>query len=142
MKSSGRLTKYLISNAKNYFAEAEEFVHLTDKFLVPSWNIWFEMILSPLLMIVMCIATRSPPDILSAVSVYKTFQIWTEWFHYKAVKSKFMEWKQIVDATGGPFISTNDNRYMAYVYADGMQRLHNTAFSRKSLRPSRPTSLP
>ena len=135
MKSSGRLTKYLISNAKNYFAEAEDFVRLTDKFLVPSWNVWFEMILSPLLMIVMCIATRSPPDILSAMSTYKTVEIWVEWFHYRAVKSRFMEWKQIVDAYGGPFISTNDPRYMAYVYADGMQRIQGSIFHQSKAAP-------
>lgn len=139
MKSNGRLSNYLISNAKNYFAEAEDFVTLTEKFLVPSWGIWFEMILSPLLMVVMCVLTRSPPDIFSAMGTYKTIQIWMEWFQYKAVKSRFIEWKQIVDASGGPFISTNNPNYLAYVYADGMQRLHNKTFSRRVRSPSRPT---
>ena len=140
MKSNGNLTKYLISNAKNYFAEAEEFVRLTDKFLVAGWDIWFEMIISPLLMIAICIYTRSPPDILSAMSTYKTIEIWMEWFKYKSVKSQFTEWKKIVDAVGGPFISTNDTRYMAYVYADGMQRIQNRAFNNRCIRSrSRPT---
>jgi len=139
MKSSGRLTKYLISNAKNYFAEAEEFVTLTEKFLVSGWDVWFDMILSPIIMIVMCVVTRSPPDMFSALSTYKTVQIWIEWFHYKAVKSRFMEWKQIVDASGGPFISTNNPNYLAYVYADGMQRIHNQTFSRRSHSLPRPT---
>ena len=137
MKSNGRLSNYLISNAKNYFAEAEDFVTLTEKFLVPGWDVWFEMILSPLIMVLMCIYTRSPPDILSAMSIYKTIQIWLEWLKYKTVKARLMEWKQIVDASGGPFISTNNPNYLAYVYADGMQRLHNQTFSRP---PSRPTS--
>ena len=139
MKSNGNLSKYLISNAKNYFAEAEDFVTLTEKFLVPSWTVWFEMVLSPLIMIVMCIVTRSPPDMFSAMSTYKTIQIWMEWFKYKRVKARFMEWKQIVDAFGGPFISTNNPNYLAYVYADGMQRIHNQTFSRKHLHQNRPT---
>ena len=138
MKSNGNLTKYLIANAKNYFAEAELFVTLTEKFLVPSWETWFEMILSPVFMIIMCVATRSPPDILSAMSTYKTIQVWIEWFKYRAVRARLIQWKQIVDASGGPFISTNNPNYMAYVYADGMQRLHNSTFNPLRSR-SRPT---
>ena len=81
------------------------------------------MVGNPLIMVGIALYTKKLPSMLSLLGLVKAFQLWIEWYEYKNVKSRVVEWKQIVDAVGGPFISTNDNAYMSYVYADGMQRL-------------------
>jgi hypothetical protein len=77
------------------------------------------------MMVGIALYTKKLPSMLSLFGLIKAFQLWTEWYEYKNVKSRVVEWKHIVDASGGPFISTNDTSYMSYVYADGMQRLFN-----------------
>jgi hypothetical protein len=141
MKSNPNLTKYLLWNAKDYFKEAESFVQLTDKFLQPSWFLWFEMIIQPIILIATCLYTRKLLDVLSLLGVIKTFNLWNEWVEYKNVRSNFVQWKQIVDTVGGPYISTNDNNYLAYVYADGMHRIFNDQM-RLPARPSPSRSQP
>ena len=125
MKSSPRLTNYFLWNSIDFFKQAERFNVLTDKFLFWSWMMWFDMIGNPLIMIGIALYTKKLPSMLSLLSLVKAIQLWIEWYEYKNVKSRVIEWKHIVDAAGGPFISTNDNAYMSYVYADGMQRLFN-----------------
>lgn len=141
MKSNPNLTKYLLWNAKDYFKEAESFVQLTNKFLEPSIFLWFEMILQPIILIATCIYTRKLPDVLSLLGLIKTVSLWNEWVEYKNVRSNFTQWKQIVDTVGGPFISTNDNDYLAYVYADGMHRILNSQM-RLPVRPNPSKSQP
>jgi hypothetical protein len=51
----------------------------------------------------------------------------------------FDRWQLIVDSLGGPFVATNSMRYMPYVYADGMQRIHNFIFKRHTSPRVRPT---
>lgn len=132
MKSNPNLTKYLLWNAKNYFVEAEKFVNLTNKFLFPSWTLWIEMVISPLITILICLYKKSPPDVFGLFGFYKCFVAWNEWLDYKTVKRDFIEWKQIVDASDGPFISTNNDEYLAYVYADGMHRIFNNQMKRRA----------
>lgn len=135
MKSNPNLTNYLLWNTKEYFKEAEKFVNLTNKFLFPSWVLWIEMFISPIITLLMCLYKRSPPDAFGLLGMYKSFNLWNEWIEYKNVKRNFIEWKQIVDATGGPYIRTNNDEYLAYVYADGMHRIFNNQMK----LPSRPS---
>jgi hypothetical protein len=135
MKSNPKLTNYLLWNTKNYFVEAEKFVNLTNKFLFPSWTLWFEMVISPLITILICLYTKAPPDVFGLFGFYKCFVAWNEWLEYKNVKRDFIEWKQIVDASNGPFIRTNNTDYLAYVYADGMHRISNNQMKRQA-RPT------
>jgi hypothetical protein len=109
----------------NFFKTAERFNILTDKFLFRTWFMWFDMIGNPLIMVAIAVFTKKLPSILSLFGLVKTVQLWVEWYEYKTVKSRLVEWKNIVDAANGPFISTNNNAYLSYVYADGMQRLFN-----------------
>jgi hypothetical protein len=132
MKSNPKLTNYLLWNTKNYFVEAEKFVNLTNKFLFPSWTLWFEMVISPLITILICLYTKAPPDVFGLFGFYKCFVAWNEWLEYKNVKRDFIEWKQIVDASNGPFIRTNNTDYLAYVYADGMHRISNNQMKRQA----------
>ena len=87
-------------------------------------------------MILVALYTKKLPSILSVLGILKTLQVWYEWYEYRCVKERVIEWKEIVNAAGGPYISTNDTNYMSYVYADGIQRLFNNQMTRQ-VRPSR-----
>jgi hypothetical protein len=141
MKSNPNLTNYLLWNTRDYFKEAESFVRLTNKFLEPSWMMWFEMIVQPIILIATCLYTRRITDILSLLGLIKTFRLWNEWIEYKNVRANFVQWKQIVDTVGGPYISTNNNEYLAYVYADGMHRIFNNQMKLPA-HPTLPKSQP
>ena len=131
-----RLTQYLLRNAKNYFQEAEEFVVLTPTYAELSWWTMIDMAF-PFIMLAIAIVTKKFPDMFSILSVHKSIQHWVSYFRYSELRTQFSQWKAIVDAVGGPFISTNDPDYMAYVYADGMQRIHNQSFSNVARRTRR-----
>ena len=88
-------------------------------------------------MIAIAVYTKKFPSMLSLLGIVKAVQLWIEWFKYKNIKRRVVEWKHIVDAANGPFISTNDNNYMSYVYADGMQRLFNNQMKLPP-RPNQP----
>ena len=90
-------------------------------------------------MVAIALYTKKLPSMLSLIGLVKAVQLWIEWYEYKNVKSRLVEWKQIVNAAGGPFIATNDNAYLSYVYADGMQRLFNNQMTLQ-VRPNRPRS--
>lgn len=62
------------------------------------------------------------------MSTHKTISKWHQYLRYIELKYETNEWKAIVQSIGGPFISTNDDKYHVYVYADGMQRLHDNLF--------------
>jgi len=125
MKLSPRLTNYFLWNSTDFFKTAEQFNILTEKFLSPSIIVWFDMIGNPLVMLAIALYTKKLPSIISALGILKTIQVWYEWYEYRCVKEQLIDWKEIVLASGGPQISTNDTNYMSYVYADGIQRLFN-----------------
>ena len=62
------------------------------------------------------------------LTIYRLVNDWKQYLHYLDLKRQIHEWKEIVHSVGGPYISTNDETYQAYVYADGIQRLHNRLF--------------
>lgn len=87
-------------------------------------------------MLAIALYTKKLPSIISALGILKTIQVWYEWYEYRCVKEQLIDWKEIVLASGGPQISTNDRNYMSYVYADGIQRLFNNQMT-LPVHPSR-----
>jgi hypothetical protein len=132
MKLNPNLIRYFLFNAKKYFNEADEFVHLAETYAPLSWwtlmDMWF-----PLVTLVGCILTKSFPDLFFVLGVYKAMNLWVGYFRFHALKKQIVEWRDIVDAYGGPFIATNNPTYLPYVFADGMQRLQNSHITRRSL---------
>jgi hypothetical protein len=134
------IDQYLILNNCNYFAIAEEFTLLTQLFKMDTGfeklNFWIDMIIYPIITFISIIIYNEKIGIFSIVSIHKTVSKWQKYLDYLLVKTKINEWKEVIKSTGGPVISTNDDKYIAYVYADGMQRLHNrlfpTFFTKKS----------
>ena len=124
--------QYLILNKKNYFALADEFVTLHQLFkqdtLFEKLNFWIDLILYPLYTLISILFFKQELGVFTIMTVHKTVSKWQEYLRYLELESETREWKRIVQSVGGPFISTNDEMYHIYVYADGMQRLHDDLF--------------
>ena len=129
------INQYLILNNQSYFAKADEFVDLNQLFiqetLFEKLNFWVDMILYPLYTLISIVFFDSEFGIFTLMTIQKTLTKWYEYFKYWMLGREIKEWKKLVKSAGGPFISTNDEIYHSYVYADGMQRLHNRFFHEK-----------
>jgi hypothetical protein len=120
--------QYMILNGSTYFSSADEFVTLRRIFVKDSIyetvSLWFDMIISPLLTILHALWKQTYPSFLTLLSFQKCVELWKKWLRFKELLAQIHEWKNIVRAIGGPFISSNDPEYHIFVYADAMQRLH------------------
>ena len=135
MKSNPRLINYFLFNAKRYFVEADEFIELAKTFAETSWWTMLDMVF-PVIGLVHCVMAKSLPDIFFFLNVYKSMKLWIQWFRYRELKHQINEWREIVNAVGGPYISTNDPTYLPYVFADGMQRLQDLYITRRTRTPT------
>lgn len=119
----------ILMHPKNYFSIADEYVSLQRIFsrdtLLEKLELWIEMVISPLIMICMAIYNLSAPDMFQLMSLQKCAQLWKDWFRMRELRSEIHTWISIVRSIGGPFIASNDAEYHMFVYADGMQRLHD-----------------
>lgn len=135
MQSSPRLIDYFIHNASDYFKDAEEFINLKDEYANPNMGVMFDMYVSPFLLLASMILTKKYTDILSLMGFQRTIRRWIEFYRFKELRMRFYQWSQIVNAIGGPYISTNDPTYHAYVIADGMQRTQASIFHQSKVAP-------
>jgi hypothetical protein len=114
---------------KNYFQIADEYVSLQKIFsrdtLLEKLELWIEMIISPVIMLLMSCVKWEIPDMFQLMSLQKCAQLWKDWFRMRELRSEIHIWISLVRSIGGPFISTNDAEYHVFVYADAMQRLHD-----------------
>jgi len=128
------LGQYLVLNTKPYFKIADEFVRLNQLFknetTFEKLNFWVDMVIHPLINIISIIVFKQQLGIFTILSIQKTVTKWQSYLRYLEVKTEINEWNAIINSIGGPFISTNDDTYQSYVYADGMQRLHDSLFRR------------
>jgi hypothetical protein len=131
-----QINQYLILNKKRYFCIAEEFVNLEKLFkletLFEKVSFWIDMIIYPIYTLFSTVWYSQKLGIMTIMSIHKTVTKWQQYFRYVELKSEINEWKVMVRSVGGPFISTNDDTYHSYIYADGMQRLHNNLFGSSS----------
>jgi hypothetical protein len=127
-----KINQYLILNKKDYFKIADEFVTLHQLFktetLLEKFNFWIDLVIYPLYSLISILFFKQELGIFTVMSTHKTVTKWQQYLRYMELKSETDEWKRMVQSVGGPFISTNDDKYHVYVYADGMQRLHNNLF--------------
>lgn len=122
--------QYVLLNNKTYFKTADDFVRLHKRFspdsLISKVSLWVDMIVSPLITLVQLVFFKKVPDLFTALTIQKTVSIWLEWVQWRDLQQTIREWIKIVRAIGGPFISCNDAEYHMFVYADGMQRIHDS----------------
>lgn len=126
------IDQYLILNNSNYFAVAEEFTILQQLFkqdtVFEKLNFWIDMIIYPIINLISIIFYNQRMSVFTVLLIHKTVTRWQEYIRYLQLKSETNEWKQIINSIGGPTISTNDDTYIMYVFADAMQRLRNRLF--------------
>jgi len=128
------LGQYLVLNTKPYFKMADEFVRLNQLFknetTFEKLNFWIDMVIHPLINIISILLFKQQLGVFTILSIHKTVTKWQSYLKYLELKTEIDEWKAIIHSIGGPFISTNDDTYQSYVYADGIQRLHDSLFRR------------
>ena len=120
------LTQYLLVHHE-FFARAEEYIQLTQRFKTETYSetlslcmtLGGELVLS-------CLMKASGMSL--ALVLYKTCMAWIEYIRYLGLRADIAAWRAFIHANGGPYISTNDETYLPYVYADAMQRYHNRLF--------------
>lgn len=126
------VNQYLILNNFDYFAVAEEFTTLEQLFkkdtIFEKLNFWIDMVIYPIINLISIIVYNQRMSVFTIMSIHKTVTKWQQYLRYLQLKSETDEWKEIVNSIGGPSISTNDDTYIMYVFADAMQRLRNRLF--------------
>jgi hypothetical protein len=118
-------SKYFITQSTDFFKDTTEYFTMRRRF--GGFMPWIDMIVAPLVTIITFIFYGSY-DMFGLISFGKALMVFREWLRYRELSSRISKWKEIVNLAGGPVISTNDPEYHVYVYADGMQRLHNSIF--------------
>ena len=110
---------------KSPFEVAERFIQLRRKCAPLSWGDTMirinEMIITPLICIFFMIL-RQADVMLIISSCISTFRSWNEWIEYQELRILIQRMYLVCMATGGPFIRTNDNEYLPYVFADAVVR--------------------
>jgi hypothetical protein len=125
----------ILMRPKNYFTIADEYVSLQRIFsrdtLLGKLELWVEMIITPLFMLGSAILNMTMPDMFQMMSLQKCVQLWKDWFRMRELRSEIHSWMKVVRSIGGPFIASNDAEYHVFVYADGMQRLHDLIITKE-----------
>jgi hypothetical protein len=109
---------------KNPFKAAERFIQLREKCIVTTWSAYLQrfndMILMPLIALFVGFATG---DLFMLVSSGMTaFRLWKESIEFTELQFTMQRMRLRVAQVGGPFITTNNPKYMPYVWADALQR--------------------
>lgn len=108
------------------FQDAERYINLKQRCAPESWGdtiLYFnEMVTGPVIAIFLLFLGR--PDILMLLSaITRAYSAWSDWEEYHALRSVVQEMFLKMMLHGGPQITTNDNKYLPYVFADAVVRL-------------------
>jgi hypothetical protein len=121
--------EYILMHPTDYFKIADEYVSLqkifTTETIFKKIELWSEMFISPIIILIQAFFSKQSLDMFSTFSIQKCAQRWKEWFRMRELRSQIQQWITLIRSYGGPFISSNDAEYHVFVYADGMQRLHD-----------------
>lgn len=120
--------KYFLEESTDFFKDATEFFNLRRKF--SERMTWLTILLGPVITIVTFLLYGTY-DMFAILTFGKFAVSIRDWLRYRELSRKIAKWKTIVLNAGGPFISTNDAEYHIFVYAEGMQRIHNSLFKSK-----------
>jgi len=119
---------YIFLHDKQFFEKADDYSRLNKIFNPEGWlekvTLLADMIISPLVTLITSLWYGELPSIFSMISLYKTISLWSDYIYFKMLIAELHEWTRVVKSIGGPFVSTNDADYHAYVYADAMERIH------------------
>ena len=108
------------------FQVAERYINLKKRCAPESWGdtiLYFnEMVLGPLIAIfLLFMGSRDVLMVISAIT--RAYSAWSDWEEYHALRSVVHGMFLTMMLNGGPQITTNDNTYLPYVFADAAVRL-------------------
>jgi hypothetical protein len=106
------------------FKSADRFIVLQDTCIPPSFTAQMQrlndMILMPLIALFMFFTGG---DVFMLMSTGMTaYRVWREWIEYTELRFAMQQMRLRTAQVGGPFIVTNDPKYMPYVWADAVVR--------------------
>jgi hypothetical protein len=115
----------MISLPSNPFVSAERYIQLRKVCAPDSWadtvTLFNDMILMPLITLFLLFIGLGDPIVLFTTAV-KTYQVWRDFCEYTDLRFQVQRMFFVCQAVGGPFIVTNDQTYMPYVFADAVVR--------------------
>ena len=111
----------------NPFKAADRFIVLRDICIPKTFTAQFQrindMIVMPL--VTLCLFFIGSGDLFMLISTAMTaHRVWTEWVEYTELQFVMQRMRLRSAQAGGPFIVTNNTKYMPYVWADAVVRSH------------------
>ena len=107
------------------FETAERYIQLRAKCAPESWadtlNLMNDMIIMPIIMLFLLFLKIADP-LTVAMNGMRSYQAWKDYAEYTQLRFEVQRMMLYCQTTGGPFIVTNDSKYMPYVFADAVQR--------------------
>lgn len=107
------------------FKTAERYIQLQEKCAPSSWmqtaQMVGDMIVMPLILIFF-IFMRTADPLTVAMNGMKAYQAWKDYVEYTQLRFEVQAMLLYCKSVGGPFIVTNDPKYMPYVFADAVCR--------------------
>jgi hypothetical protein len=108
------------------FQVAERYITLKQRCVPESWGdiiLYFnEMVTGPIITIFLLF--MGSQDLLMVFSaITRAYSAWSDWEEYHALRSVVQKMFLKMMLHGGPKITTNDNKYLPYVFADAVVRL-------------------
>lgn len=112
--------------SSNPFQVAERYINLKQRCVPESWGdtiLYFnEMVLGPVItLFLLFMGSRDVLMVFSAIT--RAYSAWSDWEEYHALRSVVQEMLLTMMLNGGPKITTNDIKYLPYVFADAVVRL-------------------
>jgi len=80
-----------------------------------------ELIVSPWICIFFLLLNQSNVMMVVTTAI-ATYTAWAEWLEYQELRYIMQRMHLTCLVTGGPFIRTNDDEYLPYVFADAVLR--------------------
>ena len=80
-----------------------------------------DMILMPIIMLFL-LFTKIADPLTTVMNGLKAYQAWKDYAEYTQLRFDIQRMMLHCQAVGGPFIVTNDSKYMPYVFADAVVR--------------------
>ena len=108
------------------FQTAERYIQLRTKCDPQTWSdkiqLMSDMILMPIITLFLLFLQFADPMTVF-MNGLRTYQAWTEYIEYTRLRFEVQRMMFRCQSVGGPFIVTNDPKYMPYVFADAVQRV-------------------
>lgn len=108
------------------FQVAERYINLKQRCLPESWGdtiLFFNEMVFGLIITIFLLFMGSRDILMVFSAITRAYSAWSDWEEYHALRSVVQEMFLKMMLNGGPKITTNDDTYLPYVFADAVVRL-------------------